>query len=173
MGQAIPSQHPAVVLRSHYNHLRALLVIAAIAVVGLTTAVVILANDDEPATSVSTATPAVAPSPTGERYDGGPEEGTAAISTSRAPVSRYDGGPEEGTAAISTSRPPVTRYDGGPEEGTAARAQSPAPAPAQSVTPPPSSIAASEGSAYGQLREAAPPQRYDGGPEEGTTGPGR
>ena len=138
----------------------------------------ILANDEDPATSVSTATPAVAPTTSGERYDGGPEEGTAEISTSRAPVSRYDGGPEEGTAAITTSRAPVSRYDGGPEEGTAARAQSPAPVTpesrsgVQSVTPPPSSIAASEGSAYGQLRRAAPPQRYDGGPEEGTTGPG-
>ena len=32
----------------------------------------------------------------GERYDGGPEEGTRGASAS-APASRYDGGPEEGT----------------------------------------------------------------------------
>ena len=31
MGKAIPAQHPAVVLRSHYRHLRALLAIAMIA----------------------------------------------------------------------------------------------------------------------------------------------
>jgi hypothetical protein len=46
MGQAVPT-HPAVVLRSHYNHLRALLVAAMIALAGLTAAVVILATDDE------------------------------------------------------------------------------------------------------------------------------
>ena len=39
MGKAIPAQHPAVVLRSHYRQLRALLAIAMIAVVGLTAAV--------------------------------------------------------------------------------------------------------------------------------------
>ena len=43
MGQAIPTQHPAVVLRSHYTHLRILLAIAMIAVIGLSVAVVVLA----------------------------------------------------------------------------------------------------------------------------------
>ena len=46
MGQAIPTQHPAVVLRSHYTHLRILLAITMIAVIGLTVAVVILAGND-------------------------------------------------------------------------------------------------------------------------------
>ena len=46
MSETIPGQHPAVVLRSHYRHLRALLVIAMVAVVGLSAAVVILASDD-------------------------------------------------------------------------------------------------------------------------------
>jgi hypothetical protein len=45
-GQAIPTHHPAVVLRSHYR-LRALLAIAMVAVVGLTCAVVILAGHDD------------------------------------------------------------------------------------------------------------------------------
>jgi hypothetical protein len=150
MGQAIPTQHPAVVLRSHYNHLRALLVIATIAVVGLATAVVILANDEDRAASVSTATPVVVQPNSGERYDGGPEEGTRDISSAHAPVSRYDGGPEEGTRDISPAPAPVSRYDGGPEEGTAARAQNPAP----------------------DSSDGSPGTRYDGGPEEGTTGPG-
>jgi hypothetical protein len=48
------------VLRSHYRHLRALLVIAMIAVVGLSVAVVVLANDD--AGSARTATPVSPPS---------------------------------------------------------------------------------------------------------------
>lgn len=134
MGQAIPTRHPSVVLRSHYNHVRALLVAALIAVIGLSTAVVILANDDDPNVSVGTSTPAVAPTP-GERYDGGPEEGAAARTVSPAPSG----------SASST----------------------------ESATPPPSSIAASEGSKYGKLRETAPQQRYDGGPEEGSVGLGR
>lgn len=44
MSETVPSQHPAVVLRSHYRNLRALLVIATIAVVALSAAVVILAS---------------------------------------------------------------------------------------------------------------------------------
>jgi len=131
MGKAIPQQHPAVVLRSHYAHLRALLVIAMIAVVGLTVAVVIVANDRDDANSTSALKPAESVNSGGvtaehplqsridsPRYDGGPEEGTAASNIAQPPVTRYDGGPEDGTAALNTAQPPVTRYDGGPEEGT-------------------------------------------------------
>jgi hypothetical protein len=132
MGKAIPQQHPAVVLRSHYAHLRALLVIAMIAVVGLTVAVVIVANDRDDASSTSALKPAESvnqPSgPGAARFDGGPQEGTAALNTAQPPVTRYDGGPEEGTrgigspaaaAALSAHRPvDGSRYDGGPEEGT-------------------------------------------------------
>jgi hypothetical protein len=61
MGQ-VSTQHPAVVLRSHYLHLRALLAIAAIAVVCLSVAVVVLATDDGPSSgSTRSATPASAP----------------------------------------------------------------------------------------------------------------
>jgi hypothetical protein len=79
MGKAIPAQHPAVVLRSHYRQLRALLAIAMIAVVGLTAAVVILATDDDAAVSpiAGSATQVTSAGPTGStRYDGGPEEGS-------------------------------------------------------------------------------------------------
>jgi hypothetical protein len=80
MPRTVPTQHPAVVLRSQYRQLRALLVIATIAVVALSLAVVLLASDD-PATDTRFATPASAPtepadgpryihSP-GQRYDGG------------------------------------------------------------------------------------------------------
>jgi hypothetical protein len=55
MGQAIPRQQPAVVLRSNFNKLRALLAIALVAVAGLTVAVVILANDSDQAESTSAA----------------------------------------------------------------------------------------------------------------------
>ena len=65
MGKAIPAQHPAVVLRSHYRQLRALLAIAMIAVVGLTATVVILATNDDRDTSAGSATQLSAPGPTG------------------------------------------------------------------------------------------------------------
>jgi hypothetical protein len=51
MAQAVPTQHPAVVLQSHYNHLRALLAVTIIMVAGLTAAVVILATSDQTSTS--------------------------------------------------------------------------------------------------------------------------
>ena len=130
MSQPLPATHPAVVLRSHYTHLRALLAAAMIAILGLTAAVVMLATNDGRATAVTTAAPATAPDPSGARYDGGPDEGTrgttAVRNSSSAPQSssaRYDGGPNEGSAALTqraatpTSEPGV-RYDGGPDEGT-------------------------------------------------------
>lgn len=98
MGKAIPRQHPAVVLRSHYQQLRALLATAMIAVVGLTAAVVILATDDSRDTSTVSATQASAPSPAGStRYDRGAEERTRGAVATRQPGVRYDGGPEEGS----------------------------------------------------------------------------
>ena len=105
MGQAISNQHPAVVLRSHYNHMRTLLAIAMIAVTGLTVALVVVANDDSgTGTGAAVALPPAADTatPGDVRYDGGPEEGTRNLARS-APVApanpdvRYDGGPEEGT----------------------------------------------------------------------------
>jgi hypothetical protein len=124
MAEAIPTQHPAVVLRSHYRQLRALLAVAMIAVVGLVAAVVVLALNDDGGPSASTATQVVARDPAGSvRYDGGPEEGTrGALSAGSAasPVAgvRPDGGPEEGAAFVTGSAPTADRYDGGPEEGT-------------------------------------------------------
>jgi hypothetical protein len=155
MGQAIPKQHPAVVLRSHYNFVRALLGVAMIAVVGLTIAVLVVANnDDEIAATNSVQSAPVTQSPAqpdGVRYDGGPEEGTrGAIASPPAPGTRYDGGPEEGTRGAIVSPQsasplaPGTRYDGGPDEGSRGLSAQP----------------------------QAPDARYDGGPEEGTRGPG-
>ncbi len=106
MSQVIPNQHPAVVLRSNYVQLRALLAIAMIALVGLTVTVVILATNDGSSTRASSGQPASAP---GEapalRSDGGPEEST------RGPFSQPQGA--TGGAAL--------RPDGGPEESTRLR----------------------------------------------------
>lgn len=57
MGQPIPGQHPAVVLRSHYALVRALLAIATIAVVALTITVVVLANDGNGVSGTNSAKP--------------------------------------------------------------------------------------------------------------------
>jgi hypothetical protein len=95
MRQAVPSQHPAVVLRSHFNQLRALLAVALIALIGLTVALVIVAGNEDQASHTSTVAPggrlnyeqqlrmfgftprqAARDALPGTRYDGGPEEGT-------------------------------------------------------------------------------------------------
>jgi hypothetical protein len=169
MGHAIPKQHPAVVLRSHFNLVRALLGIAMVALVGLVIALVIVANDNEESASTSAVqaapvTPRVAPypaypSPAPEAVSPGADRSYSGQAPTRkldgatdtrssapvAPDTRYDGGPEEGTRGMSTTTPaPDTRYDGGPEEGSRG----------MSTTSP------------------APDARYDGGPEEGTRGPG-
>ena len=80
MAQTVPQQHPAVVLRSHYAHLRVFLVIALIALAAMTVAVVALATSTGNGTgSGTTSSPAAitAPASTGStRYNGGPEEGS-------------------------------------------------------------------------------------------------
>jgi hypothetical protein len=128
MSQSISPHHPAVVLRSHYVQLRALLAIAMIAVVGLTVAVVILATNDAGGTDANSAAPVstLAPAALGQRHDGGPEEGTRGLAPRESTPSaglRHDGGPEEGSRAVrhssaATSPPAGIRHDGGPEEGT-------------------------------------------------------
>ena len=152
MGHAIPKQHPAVVLRSHYNLVRALLGVAMIALVGLVITLVIVANDnnDSGPTSAVQAVPATPPvaktmpayptpvpeavSPGSDRSYSGPaptRKLDGATDTGRtapaAPGTRYDGGPDEGTRSPLTSRlAPDTRYDGGPEEGTRGQLSTPA-----------------------------------------------
>jgi hypothetical protein len=108
MGHAIPKQHPAVVLRSHFNLVRALLAAAMVALVGMAIALVIVASDGDriDSTASQQSAPVMsrqAPMPPDTRYDGGPEEGTrGAIATQAAPDTRYDGGPEEGTRGALT-----------------------------------------------------------------------
>jgi hypothetical protein len=97
MAEAIPRQHPAVVLRSHYTHLRALLAIAIIAVVALSVSVVILATNNNGSSPSSAPARVSAAAPAGStRYNGGHEEGSL-FAAPRLADTRYDGGPEEGT----------------------------------------------------------------------------
>jgi hypothetical protein len=87
MSHHISQQHPAVVLRSHYVHMRALLVIAMIAVVGLTVTVVLLATRENSTTRASVATPSTSSLGTsGASAEGGPID----------PGYGYGGHPEKG-----------------------------------------------------------------------------
>ena len=110
MGKAIPTHNPAVVLRSQFNWLRALLAVAMIALAALTAAVVIVATDEDRDTSAGSAAQVSTTSPNGStRYDGGPEEGTASLIQRSAPAT-FD--------PNSIKVAPGVRYDGGPEEGS-------------------------------------------------------
>lgn len=60
MSNTVPAQHPAVVLRSSYQHLRALLSVAVAVIVGLTVAVVVLAINTGSSTTAQPAARATA-----------------------------------------------------------------------------------------------------------------
>jgi hypothetical protein len=113
MGQVIPKQHPAVVLRRHFDAVRALLVAALVAVVALAATVVILANDDVD-TKVSVAPKSAQVLQPGTRFDGGPDEGTRGVQSQTLPPGmRFDGGPDEGTRgpqAYSQWSSPLSTY---------------------------------------------------------------
>ena len=124
MGQAIPRQHPAVVLKSHYKAVRALLVAALVA---LAATVVILANNDTD-TKVSIAPKSAQVLQPGTRFDGGPDEGTRGIQADVLPPgTRFDGGPDEGTRGPQTnaqSASPLSSYQA-PDEDSSERATQP------------------------------------------------
>jgi hypothetical protein len=148
MGKAVPAQHPALVLRSHYTLVRALLAIAMIAVVGLTAAVVIVANDGDEVAGTTSAQPIESINyggfnPATGRPDSAPLPRHEYPLQSRTGGTRYDGGPEEGTRGAGPAQPRVTEQQAFP--GLARQANG----------------AQSDG------------RRYDGGPEEGTRGSGR
>ncbi|HEY7632347.1 MAG TPA: hypothetical protein VH817_16690 [Thermoleophilaceae bacterium] len=115
MSQSIPQQHPAVVLRSHYVHLRALLLLAIVAVIGLSVAVVALANRDTGAPSTSLAAPL-----TQSVGAGGTSAGGGPID----PGYGYGGHPERGYREALAD--PATGHNGGPEEGTRGLTEAPA-----------------------------------------------
>lgn len=134
MGQVIPRQHPAVVLRSQYKLVVGLLCVAVVAIVALAAAVVIVANDDD-APSISAQPNAQQQTlPPGTRFDGGPDEGTRGIQVAPAeplaPGTRFDGGPDEGTRGIQSywqTSDPRTSYQPVPDQGFKARAGGPSP----------------------------------------------
>lgn len=133
MGQVIPKQHPSVVLRSHFKAVRALLVVALVAVCALAAALVIVATDDEQASiapkSASVQAQQQQALPAGTRFDGGPDEGTRGLQASpAAPGTRFDGGPDEGTRGPQSywqSSEARSSYQPAPADGTKLRAGGP------------------------------------------------
>jgi hypothetical protein len=116
MAQATPREQPAVVLRSHFNHLRALLATATVALVALTAAVAIIATDDERDISGSSENPLCALTPK-ERHrvqalsslsPAQPAAFGRGIVPAPPPGTPYDGDPG------IFGRPPNTPYDGDP-----------------------------------------------------------
>ena len=96
MSQTFSTQHPAVVLRSRYQQLRALLAVAMIAVVGVTVSVVVLATQNDNVQSA-----------------------TSAAQVGAGPALRGDGGPEESAVANGLG---VQQPSGHPEESAVANA---------------------------------------------------
>jgi hypothetical protein len=113
MGHAIPRQQPAVVLRSHFDNLRALLAVALVAVVGLTVAVVILASDSDEVSSTSAAKPVEStrgPLPA-QLPNTGYEPGTRGPLPAQLPNTGY----EPGTRGPLPAQLPNTGYEPGIE----------------------------------------------------------
>ena len=165
MSHQISQQHPAVVLRSHYVHMRALLAIAMIAVVGLTVTVVLLATRENSTASASSATPATSslgtsgtsagggPIDPGYGYGGHPERGyrpeSAAADEKAMPPSATSARPRI-RAGWQSSRlrraPPIEQPRGDSAaaalpprcSASAERSRSPNGATAATPTPPPS-----------------------------------
>jgi hypothetical protein len=111
MGHAIPRQQPAVVLRSHFDNLRALLAVALVAVVGLTVAVVILASDSDEVSSTSAAKPVEStrgPLPA-QLPNTGYEPGTRGPLPAQLPNTGY----EPGTRGPLPAQLPNTGYEPG------------------------------------------------------------
>jgi hypothetical protein len=128
MGQPIPKQHPAVVLRTHYKAVRALLAIAMAAVIALAAAVVIVANDDESVTKATQPATQQQSLPAGTRFDGGPDEGTRGPQAQVAPGTRFDGGPDEGTRGSQSyweQSSPRSSYQPAPDDVFKERAGGP------------------------------------------------
>ena len=114
MSHTVPSQHPAVVLRSHYQHLRALPAIAVAVILGLTIAVAVLATSTNHVTLASPTTQSATqpnPSPeTGAKLNHSERNATATQTTDR--LANYPDAPPPST---STPQPSVSYYLDAPQ----------------------------------------------------------
>ncbi len=129
MGETFAGQHPGVVLRSQFDHLRALVAIALVAVVGLTVAVGVVATDEDGVATPTAAEPIDSPrgplpAQLGNTRD---EPSTHGPLPARLPTTGDEPGThgplpaqlgntrdEPGTHGPLPARLPTTGYDGGP-----------------------------------------------------------
>jgi hypothetical protein len=109
MSHTVPSQHPAVVLRSHYQHLKALLAIAVLVILALTAAVAVLATSSNHVTVASPTTQsAIHANPsaeTGAKLDHSGRKATLTQATNR--LANY---PDAPPPTASTPQPSVSYY---------------------------------------------------------------
>jgi len=114
MSHTVPSQHPAVVLRSTYQHLRALLAIAVAVILGLTVAVVVLATGSNHVTVASpttqSANQANPSAETGAKLDHSGRNASIAQTTNR--LANY---PDAPPPSASTPQPSVSYYPDTPQ----------------------------------------------------------
>ena len=180
MGHAIPKQHPAVVLRSHYNLVRALLGVAMVALIGLVIALVVVANDDNETASTGAVQAVPAAPPLDRAVPAYPTPAPEAVSPGSdrsyagpTPTRKLDGSTDLGRTTAPVT--PGTRYDGGPEEGSRGIARSGSAAdvyvnPSTGLPGTRYDGGPEEGTRGAIAQPVAPGTRYDGGPEEGTRG---
>jgi hypothetical protein len=116
MSHTVPSQHPAVVLRSSYQHLRVLLAIAVAVILGLTVAVVVLATSSNRVTLAGAATqPASQANPSAETGAKLDHSGRAATATER--LANY---PDAPPSSASAPQPSVRYYPDAPPSSASA-----------------------------------------------------
>jgi hypothetical protein len=128
MGHPIPKQHPAVVLRAHYKAVRALLAAALVAIIALAVALVIVAGDDQTAST----SPRSAQLQQEQLNYGGFNPATGRPDTLQQrtlpPGTRFDGGPDEGSRGPKSyweQSNPRTSYQPVPDQGFKHRAGGP------------------------------------------------
>jgi hypothetical protein len=98
MGHPIPQQHPAVVLRSHYRHVKALLAVAMLAVAALAVAVVLLATNPDDHTGAASQAAGATPAHV-DSISTHATQRRSAVHGKGSPL-RYDGGPAEGSVGL-------------------------------------------------------------------------
>jgi len=114
MSHTVPNQHPAVVLRSHYEHLRALLAIAIAVILGLTVAVVVLATNTANSTPATPTTQSAvqgnSSAETGAKLDHSGQNATVTQTTD--PLANYPDAPQP---SVSAPQPSVSNYPDAPQ----------------------------------------------------------
>jgi hypothetical protein len=123
MSHTVPSQQPAVVLRSNYRHLRALLATAVAVILGLTVTVVVLATSSNPSTlarpTIHSATQANPSAETGAKLDHSGRNTAVAQTTDR--LATY---PDAPPPSASTPEPSVSYYPDAPPPSASTPQQS-------------------------------------------------